>query len=148
VLTGYLAAHLARAGGGRPKTTLATLAVLHGYTTAFWWAAGILTAGAIICGTLLRRGVLAGQGDSGPHDAPAPEPEVSRSLRRIAPLEAGRVAASATGGSPPARLSRPGPGTAGTLRAERPADLATSEELTWLPEQPMPTVDGGKDLVR
>jgi hypothetical protein len=28
-------------------------------------SAGILAAGAIICGTLLRRGPLAGQGDSG-----------------------------------------------------------------------------------
>jgi hypothetical protein len=49
-----------------PGAGLTTLAVLHGDTTAFWWAAGILTAGAITCGTLLRRGVLAGQGDSGP----------------------------------------------------------------------------------
>jgi hypothetical protein len=56
---------------------LTTLALLHGYTTAFWWSAGILAAGAVICGTLLRRGPLAGQGDSGqagPHDPGATGP--------------------------------------------------------------------------
>jgi hypothetical protein len=39
---GYLASHLT---GARPGPGLTTLAVLHGYTTAFWWAAGILAAG-------------------------------------------------------------------------------------------------------
>jgi hypothetical protein len=68
----YLTSHLALAGG-RPGTTLTSLALIHGYTTAFWWAAGILVAGAVICGTLLRPGVLAGQGDSQP-DTPARHP--------------------------------------------------------------------------
>jgi EmrB/QacA subfamily drug resistance transporter len=71
--TSYLAAHLALVGRP-PAPGLASLAVIHGYTTAFWWAAGILAAGAIICWTLLRGGVLAGQGDSGQHDAPAMQP--------------------------------------------------------------------------
>jgi EmrB/QacA subfamily drug resistance transporter len=31
-------------------------AAVHGYTTAFWWAAAILAAGAVICGLLLRPG--------------------------------------------------------------------------------------------
>ena len=73
--TGYLASHLA-AGHPVPGTT--TLAVLHGYTTAFWWAAAILAAGAVSCGTLLRGGVLAGQGDSGQPGLPARQPEASR----------------------------------------------------------------------
>ena len=72
--TGYLASHLA---GGRPGTGLTVLAVLHGYTIAFWWAAGILVVGAVICGILLRWGVLAGQGDSGQPGAPAREPELA-----------------------------------------------------------------------
>jgi hypothetical protein len=72
--TSYLTTHLA---AGRPAE-LTTFALLHGYTTAFWWSAGILAAGAVICGTLLRRGPLAGQGDSG-QDAPhAAQPEVSQ----------------------------------------------------------------------
>ena len=73
--TGYLAGHLTST---RPGTGLTVLAVLHGYTTAFWWAAGILAAGAVICGALLRWGVLAGQGDSGQPGAPAREPELAR----------------------------------------------------------------------
>jgi hypothetical protein len=63
--TSYLAAH-ARSGLGR---ALEPLSLVHGYTTSFWWAAGIFAAGAIICGTLLRRGALAGQGNSLPEDA-------------------------------------------------------------------------------
>jgi EmrB/QacA subfamily drug resistance transporter len=40
-------------------------AAVHGYTTAFWWAAAIFAAGAAICGLLLRPGV--------PAEAPAGE---------------------------------------------------------------------------
>jgi EmrB/QacA subfamily drug resistance transporter len=56
----YLAAHLTRGGrvGGRPAPQLVGLALIHGYTTAFWWAAGIFAAGAVTCGTLLRPGPL------------------------------------------------------------------------------------------
>jgi EmrB/QacA subfamily drug resistance transporter len=70
----YLTSHLT---GGRPSAGLTTLAVLHGYTTAFWWSAGILAVGAVICGALLRRGVLAGQGDSGHAGPPVPQPELA-----------------------------------------------------------------------
>jgi len=31
-------------------------AAVHGYTTAFWWSAAILAAGAIVCGLLIRPG--------------------------------------------------------------------------------------------
>jgi EmrB/QacA subfamily drug resistance transporter len=31
-------------------------AEIHGYTVAFWWAAGIFAAGAIVCGLILRPG--------------------------------------------------------------------------------------------
>ena len=29
-------------------------AAVQGYTTAFWWAAGIYAAGALVCGALFR----------------------------------------------------------------------------------------------
>jgi EmrB/QacA subfamily drug resistance transporter len=38
---------------GRPDAALAAHAAVHGYTTAFWWAAAIYAAGAIVCGSLL-----------------------------------------------------------------------------------------------
>ena len=31
-------------------------AAVEGYTTAFWWAAGVYVAGALVCGALLRAG--------------------------------------------------------------------------------------------
>lgn len=43
---------------GRPAPALIHAATIHGYTTVFWWCAGIFAAGAVICGTLLRRGPL------------------------------------------------------------------------------------------
>ncbi len=59
----YLAAHLspATAPGGRPSPGLLGLALVHGYTTAFWWAAGIFAGGAVVAGALYRRGPLARQ---------------------------------------------------------------------------------------
>jgi len=50
----YLASHL----HGRATPQLIHLAALHGYTTVFWWCAGLFAAGAVICGALLRRGPL------------------------------------------------------------------------------------------
>ncbi len=38
------------------KMTLTGMALIHGYTTAFWVAAAIFGAGAVTCGTLFRRG--------------------------------------------------------------------------------------------
>ncbi len=67
----YLAAHLTPGAlaGGHPAPQLVGLALVHGYVTAFWWAAAIFAAGAVICGALLRRGPLtpghAGQGGEG-----------------------------------------------------------------------------------
>lgn len=42
-------------------TTAATAAraAMDSYTTAFWWAAGIFTLGAVVCGVLLRHGAAA-----------------------------------------------------------------------------------------
>ena len=50
----YLASHV----NGQPAPLQVNLAVIHGYTTVFWWCAGIFAAGAVLCGTLLRRGPL------------------------------------------------------------------------------------------
>jgi hypothetical protein len=40
--TSYLTGHL----HGRPTPSLVQLSLIHGYTTAFWWVAGIFAAGA------------------------------------------------------------------------------------------------------
>jgi EmrB/QacA subfamily drug resistance transporter len=39
----------------QPNPSVAANAAVHGYATAYWWAAAIFTAGAIIAGLLLRR---------------------------------------------------------------------------------------------
>jgi EmrB/QacA subfamily drug resistance transporter len=41
-------------------------AQVHGYTTAFWWTAGIFAGGAVICGALARSGPLAQPGTNSP----------------------------------------------------------------------------------
>jgi hypothetical protein len=59
----YLASHLnpRTLVGGKPAPSLVTQALVHGYTTAFWWAAGIFAFGAVVAGVLFRRGPLARQ---------------------------------------------------------------------------------------
>jgi len=61
--TGFVASH-----GGPTPSTLAAAAV-HGYTTAFWWAAGIFLLGALLTSVLLRSGAQE-------HD-PAPAPALA-----------------------------------------------------------------------
>jgi EmrB/QacA subfamily drug resistance transporter len=65
--TSYLAGH----ASGRPTPQLAELAAIHGYTTVFWWCAGIFAAGAVICGALLRPGPL-----TRPEAVPARKPSL------------------------------------------------------------------------
>jgi hypothetical protein len=56
-VTSYLAEHLASARLiGRQALT--GQALVHGYTTSFWWTAGIFAGGAVICGALFRPGLL------------------------------------------------------------------------------------------
>ena len=43
----------AAARAGASDAALAAQAAVHGYTTAFWWAAGIFAVGGVICGALL-----------------------------------------------------------------------------------------------
>ena len=56
----YLTSHLSPATlvHGHPAPSLAGMSLIHGYTTAFWVAAAIFGAGAVICGTLFRSGPL------------------------------------------------------------------------------------------
>jgi hypothetical protein len=55
---GYLASHLSPRLmiGGHPAPALVELAQVHSYTTAFWWAAGMFAAGAVLAALLLRPG--------------------------------------------------------------------------------------------
>jgi EmrB/QacA subfamily drug resistance transporter len=45
--------------GKAASPAVAAEAAVHGYTTAFWWAAAIFAAGAVVCGLLLRSGAPA-----------------------------------------------------------------------------------------
>ncbi len=47
-VTAFIAGHV-----GQGQSAVAQASV-HGYTTAFWWSAGIFAVGALICGLLLR----------------------------------------------------------------------------------------------
>jgi EmrB/QacA subfamily drug resistance transporter len=68
--TAYITAHIAAAGHSPAAVrALTDAALVHGYTTVFWWCAGIFAAGAVICGSLMRSGPLQGMGAPG-----APEP--------------------------------------------------------------------------
>jgi predicted MFS family arabinose efflux permease len=64
----YVAARLspATAVHGRPGPQLTGLALVHGYTTAFWWSAAILAFGAIVALTLFRNGPLTQPGQPQP----------------------------------------------------------------------------------
>jgi hypothetical protein len=66
-VVGYTASHLspATAVGGRPSPQLTALALVHGYTVAFWWSAAILAAGAIVALALFRNGPLPRSADGG-----------------------------------------------------------------------------------
>ena len=59
----YAASHLSPAIAASPagRAALQAAAAVHGYTTGFWWTAAVFTAGAIICGSLMRPGPLARQ---------------------------------------------------------------------------------------
>jgi hypothetical protein len=82
-VAGYLTSHLSPAIAASPAARGALLAAadVHGYTTAFWWTAGMFAAGAIVCGTLLRRGPLAGPAQAAPAGVRAPQHEPAPSAR-------------------------------------------------------------------
>jgi EmrB/QacA subfamily drug resistance transporter len=79
----YVTSHLspAIAGSAAGRAALQASAAVHGYTTAFWWTAGIFAAGAIVCGALFRRGPLARQAETVQAGAPQPQAEPGPSVR-------------------------------------------------------------------
>jgi hypothetical protein len=81
----YVASHLSPAVTTSPRAreSLAAAAAVHGYTTAFWWTAGIFAAGGLICGSLLRWGPLTRQAEmiqTGAPSAPAEQPQTGRPI--------------------------------------------------------------------
>jgi EmrB/QacA subfamily drug resistance transporter len=52
--------------GKVPTPSVAAQAAVHGYTVAFWWAAGIFGLGAVVAGVLLRPGVAVGAPEAQP----------------------------------------------------------------------------------
>jgi EmrB/QacA subfamily drug resistance transporter len=58
---------------GRPTPSLLHAATVHGYVSAFWWCAGIFALGAVVCGSLLRRGPLQAPAAAPPGKAAEPE---------------------------------------------------------------------------
>jgi EmrB/QacA subfamily drug resistance transporter len=64
----YIAGHLnpANVVNGQPSPQLTGLALIHGYTTAFWWSAAILAFGAVVALTLFRSGPLTQPGQLPP----------------------------------------------------------------------------------
>ena len=52
-----------------PAPEVLRQAAVEGYTTGFWWAAGIYAVGALVCGSLLRSGARPGLAH-GPEPAP------------------------------------------------------------------------------
>ncbi len=62
----------------RGKLFLAA-AQVHGYTTAFWWTAGIFAAGGVVCGALFRWGPLSKQAAAA-EGVPAGQPAAGPSV--------------------------------------------------------------------
>jgi EmrB/QacA subfamily drug resistance transporter len=88
--TSYVVAHIAAAG----RSPLAIKGVqaaglVHGYTTVFWWCAAIFLGGAIVCGSLMRRGPL--QGPAAPEAGPAEAPTVAADAYPRSALRPGRA---------------------------------------------------------
>jgi len=67
----YLASHLVRHSSPSVTASVTATATVHGYVVAFWWVAGIFLFGAIVCGTLMRRGPLQGRAQATTAPAPA-----------------------------------------------------------------------------
>jgi hypothetical protein len=79
----YLTSHLTPVIAASPQArgALQATAAVHGYTTAFWWTAGLFAAGAVIGGSLLRRGPLVGQAKAAPAHVKAPQHQPALSAR-------------------------------------------------------------------
>ena len=60
----YLTAHISPGtlAGGHPSPALTTVALVNGYTRAFWWGVGIFVFGPVVAAVLFRWGPLAPEG--------------------------------------------------------------------------------------
>ncbi|HEY4463528.1 MAG TPA: MFS transporter, partial [Streptosporangiaceae bacterium] len=103
----YLTTH---AVGAHPAPAAVTVATVHGYTTAFWWSAGIFAAGFLICGPLFRWGPLGPQ--------PAAAAGADTAVAAAAGPAVAEAAAAAPGG--PAMAEVPFTGPEGPAAAEVP----------------------------
>jgi EmrB/QacA subfamily drug resistance transporter len=85
-VTSYIAAHISRSTlvNGKPSAALTGEAAIHGYTTAFWWSAAILTVGAIAAAVLFRSGPLSRHGDASPRSATPADAEPDLAVRSAA----------------------------------------------------------------
>jgi EmrB/QacA subfamily drug resistance transporter len=79
----YLASHItsAIAASAAARGALAAAAAVHGYTTGFWWTAGFFAGGAIVCGSLFRRGPLSRQAQGATAGVQEPQPAPGPSVR-------------------------------------------------------------------
>jgi hypothetical protein len=57
-MSSYVASHVTAHSTRAVIQAVTASAHVHGYITAFWWCAGIFLFGAIVCGSLMRRGPL------------------------------------------------------------------------------------------
>ena len=94
----------------KPTSAQTQLALIHGYTTAFWWVAGIFLTGAVVCGTLMRRGPLQPAGTQGAPSATATAQTGAAVRSELSPVSPG----GATPRNP--RLFSPGGRPPGTPR--------------------------------
>ncbi len=64
----YVTAHVSPRTlvGGKPTPTLTTLALVHGYSRAFWWGVAIFAFGAVVAAVLFRWGPLPPEGQPVP----------------------------------------------------------------------------------
>ncbi|HTU73736.1 MAG TPA: MFS transporter [Trebonia sp.] len=76
----FLRTHGATAGRGGPAArALAGQATVHGFTTAFWWSAGIFAGGALLAGAVLRSGPPGGRRPGRHERGRPPEADAIRS---------------------------------------------------------------------
>jgi hypothetical protein len=74
----YLTTHSAFPGA---QQALKAAALVHGYTTVFWWCAAIFLGGTVVVGSLMRRGPLQPLAPS-PAARPVPATEVTASVQQ------------------------------------------------------------------
>jgi EmrB/QacA subfamily drug resistance transporter len=72
---------------GHPSPALVQQSLVHGYTVGFWWTAAIFAVGAVVCGSLLRRGPLYPRQAPGTAAPMAAEPATAQAQTAVRPAE-------------------------------------------------------------